>query len=158
MRSFVLHERWPWLKEARDIRGQLLDLLRDADLTFTPGGDNVPLGVLLCRLGEVERSYINSLQTFRQDWSAHPADDELAGSVPRLRAWYQTLDDELEATIAAFSDEDLGRLVDRGRLQATVERQIAIYGEALLLFYGKALVYLKALRKPVPEHILAYFD
>ena len=68
-----------------------------------------------------------------------------------LAAWYARMDDELQHVLEALSEEDLSRSVDRGHgfaPPATV--QFHIYREALLIFYAKAHVYLKALGKGVP--------
>src|SRR6266700_530555 len=65
----------------------------------------------------------------------------------------QLLDDEMLDTISAFSKEDLTKRVDRSGFHSTVEREVDHYGEALLIFFGKATIYLKAMNKPVPESI-----
>ncbi len=152
-----MQEKWPWLEGSRGMRLQLLDILSDADLAFSPGGQNSTLGALLREMGDIEHSYIQSLQTFKQDWSYHNTEAGLESDVARLKAWYQTLDDEMQATVSALANEDLTKLVDRGGFSSTVERQVAIYGEALLIFFGKATIYLKAMNKPLPEQIQDYF-
>jgi uncharacterized damage-inducible protein DinB len=146
-------ERWPWLEEVRGMRSQLLDILSNADLLFSPGGQNLTLGALLRKMGDLEQAYIQSLKTGVQDWSYHTTEAGLEGDLTRLKAWFQALDDELLETISAFSKEELTRHVDRGGFPSTVEREIDHYGEALLIFFGKATIYLKAMNKPVPESI-----
>ena len=42
-----LQERWPWFQEVRGMRLQLLDILSNADLAFSPGGQNMTLGALV---------------------------------------------------------------------------------------------------------------
>ena len=148
-----MQEKWPWLEEVRGMRLQLLDILSNADLAFSPGGQNITLGALLRKMGDIEHSYIQSLKTFKQDWSYHNTEAGLESDITRLKAWYQTLDDEMQVTVSAFSNEDLTRFVDRGGFNSTVERQVDHYGEALLIFFGKATIYLKAMNKPVPESI-----
>ncbi len=49
MKRFI-QERWPWLEEVREMRSQLLDILSNADLSFSPGGQNMTLGALLHRM------------------------------------------------------------------------------------------------------------
>ena len=68
MNRYML-EKWPWIEGTHGMRSQLLDSLSDADLAFSPGGQNMTLGALCREMGEVEYSYIQSLKTFRQDWS-----------------------------------------------------------------------------------------
>ena len=70
-----------------------------------------------------------------------------------LRAWYEQLDAELYAAVAALSDEDVAsRRIDRGHgFMVPADVQLHIYQEALIIFYGKATVYLKLLDKPTSE-------
>ena len=149
-------EKWSWIDGTHAMRSQLLDVLSDADLAFNPGGQNMTLGALCREMGEIEHSYVQSLKTFQQDWSYHNGEANLESSVARLKAWFQTLDDELKATISAFSDEDLKKTVDRGGYMMPVELQLDVYLQALLIFFGKATVYLKAMNKPLPQQIQEY--
>ena len=149
-------EKWSWIDGTHAMRSQLLDILSDADLAFNPGGQNMTLGALCREMGEIEHSYVQSLKTFQQDWSYHNMEADLESSVARLKAWFQTLDDELKATISAFSDEDLKKTVDRGGYMMPVELQLDVYLQALLIFFGKATVYLKAMNKPLPQQIHEY--
>src|SRR5439155_14015704 len=58
-----MQEKWPWIEGTHGMRSQLTDILSDADLAFNPGGQNMTLGMLLREIGEIEHSYIQSLQT-----------------------------------------------------------------------------------------------
>ncbi len=40
-----MQEKWPWPEGSRRMRLKLLDTLSDADLAFSPGGQNSTLGV-----------------------------------------------------------------------------------------------------------------
>ena len=151
-----MEEKWPWIEGTHGMRTQLLDSLSDADLAFNPGGRNVTLGTLFRQSGEVEYSYIQSLKTFKQDWSHRNTDAGLESSITQLKAWYQTLDEEMKATVAALSDEDLKKTVDRGGYAMPVELQLDVYLQALLIFFGKATIYLKAMNKSMPQTIEEY--
>jgi len=151
-----MSEKWPWIEGTHAMRTQLLDTLSDADLTFNPGGQNMTLGALCRELGDTEYSYTQSLKTFKQDWSYHNAEAGLESSVKRLSAWFHTLDEELKATVSALSDEDLKKTIDRGGYAMPVELQLDVYLQALLIFFGKATVYLKAMNKPLPQQIQEY--
>ncbi len=151
-----MQEKWPWVEGTHAMRSQLLDILSDADLAFSPGEQNMTLGALLREMGETEHSYIQSLKNFKQDWSYHNTEAELESSVARLKAWYQTLDDEMKATISAISNEDLTKTVDRGGFSMPVELQLDVYLQALLIFLGKATIYFKAMNKPLPQQIQEY--
>lgn len=147
----LLTNTYPTFRLYQALRAQLMDLLVDEDLRFTPGGENPPLGALCVEIGEVEHAYIQSFVTFRIDFGYRNPEPALATSVSRLAAWYQELDAELEAAVAALSDEEIKtRQIDRGDWSTTLPMQLEVYKEALLIFYGKASVYLKALGKPRP--------
>jgi uncharacterized damage-inducible protein DinB len=151
-----MQEKWPWIEGTHGMRSQLLDTLSDADLAFSPGGQNMTLGMLLREIGEIEYSYIQSLRTFKQDWSYHNTEVGLESSLTQLKAWYQTLDDEMKATVSALSDEDLTKSVDRGGFSMPVELQLDVYLQALLIFFGRATVYLKAMNRSLPKQIQEY--
>jgi hypothetical protein len=144
---------YPTFELYQAMRNQLMEILTDADLDYTPGGANPPLGVLCRELGEVERAYIESFKTFTLDFSYRNPEPGLEHSVARLSAWFADLDRELKATIAGLSEDDIRqRVVDRGG-GFTLPPQItlSVYNEALLIFYGKVIVYLRAAGKLVPE-------
>ncbi|HZT98621.1 MAG TPA: DinB family protein [Ktedonobacteraceae bacterium] len=151
-----MHEKWPWIEGTHGMRTQLLDILSDADLAFNPGGQNMTLGMLLREIGDIEHSYTQSLQTFKQDWSYHNTEAGIENSLTQLKAWYQTLDDEMKATVSALSDEDLTKTVDRGGFSMPVDLQLDVYLQALLIFLGKATIYLKAMNKPLPQQMQEY--
>lgn len=155
MNCYML-EKWPWIEGSHGMRSQLLDILSDADLAFSPGGQNITFGALCREMGEIEYSYVQSLKTFKQDWSYRNTEAGLESSVARLKAWFQTLDDELKATASAFSDEDLKKTVDRSGYAMPVELQLDVYLQALLIFFGKATIYLKGMNKALPQYIQEY--
>jgi hypothetical protein len=147
-----MQEQWSIFEGTHGMRTQLMDTLSDADLAFNPGGQNMTLGALCREIGEIEHSYIQSLKTLKQDWSYRNTEVGLETSVSRLQAWYQTLDSELEATVSALSDEDFKKVVDRG-FTVPIQIQLDIYLQALLIFFGKATIYLKAMNKSLPQQI-----
>ena len=152
----IMNEKWPWIEAAQGMRSQLLDILSDADLAFHPGGQNMTFGALCRQMGETEHSYIQSLTTLKQDWSYRNTEADLVSSVARLKAWFQELDDEMKAATAAFSDERVKKTVDRGGGAVSVEFQLDVYLQAVLIFLGKATIYLKAMNKPLPQSFEDY--
>ena len=151
MNAFMT-ENFPLFQEYQGLRDALMASLTDADLAFTPGGDNPTLGDLCREIGETERIYIDSIKNRKIDWSAYGTTGAaMVSSVERLSAWYTALDAELRAALEALSDEELMQTVDRGGWSIPIRFQIEIYKEALLLFYGKADVYARALRKTPSE-------
>jgi len=155
MNSYM-QEKWPWIEGTHALRTQLLDTLSDAELAFSPGGQNMTLGALCREMGETEHSYTQSLKTFKQDWSYRNTEAGLESSVARLQAWFQTLDEEMKATASALSDEDLKKTVDRGGYAMPVDMQLDVYLQALLIFFGKATIYLKAMNKALPQQVQDY--
>jgi hypothetical protein len=113
----------------------------------------------LCReIGEVQYAYLQSLHTFTQDWSYRNTEAGLDGSVARLKAWYEPLDADLQAAVAALTDDDLRKTVDRGGYAMPLDFQLDAYPQALLIFFGKAAVYLRAMNKPLPPQFQEYID
>ena len=147
----LMQEKWPWIEGTHGMRIQLLDILNDADLAFNPGGQNMTLGALLREMGEIEYSYIQSLKTFKQDWSYHNTEAGMENSLSQIKTWYQTLDDEMKAAVSDLTDEDSTKTIDRGGYNTPVDLQLDIYLQALLIFFGKATVFLKAMSKPLPK-------
>jgi hypothetical protein len=141
------------LHETQSVRYDLMQTLTDSDLAYKLPGDNPTLGELCREIGEVEYSYIQSFKTFKHDWSYRTTEPELATSVARLQAWYTTLDNEFETVVRGFSEDDLHhKQIDRGHgFTPSPYVQFQIYHEALLMFYAKASVYLKALQKSVND-------
>lgn len=145
-----MEEKWSWVEGSHDMRTQLLDSLSDADLAFTPGGMAMTLGALCREWGEIEHSYVQSLKTFTHDWTYRNTQPGLESSVSQLKAWFAQLDTEMKNVVSAFSDDDLKKTVDRGGFPAPVEMQLEVYLQALLIFFGKASIYLRAMNKPLP--------
>jgi hypothetical protein len=138
------------------LRGQLLDTLSDEDLAFSLGGSTKTLGVLCREIGDVEQSYVDSFRTFRQTFDYRHGDARVEHSVVALRSWYATLDRDLLAAVEAISEDDISnRRIKRGDFDADFFSplpavQLDIYREALLIFYGKATIYLRAMGRPLP--------
>ena len=156
----ILENYYPTFEMFQSLRAQLMETLSDEDLLFETGGENVTLGALCRQIGETEHSYIDSFRTFTQDFDYRNDQPGLAGSVERLVAWYADLDNELKRVVSALSEEDLAnRKVDRGGgFIISPAVQLEVYKEALLIFYGKVDIYLKAMGKPRPEQWAVWID
>jgi hypothetical protein len=149
--------KWSWIEGSHGMRTGILDTLNDSDLAFNPGGANMTLGALCRQTGEIEYSYIQSLKTFKQDWLYHNTEAGLDTSVAQLKAWYQKLDDELKEIVSGLSEEDLKKEVQRDSgFTMPVELQLETYLQALFIFFGKAVIYLNAMNKPLPPSIKDY--
>jgi hypothetical protein len=64
----------------------------------------------------------------------------------------QELDAELTEVVAGMSDDDLRKTIARG-FPVAVETQLQIYLQALLIFFGKATVFLKAMDRPLTKEL-----
>jgi hypothetical protein len=139
------------------LRNELTDRLADADLEVRLGGETETIGALCREIGEIEHTYVESLRTFKQDFGYRNADPRLEHSVDALRTWYASLDHDLMAAIEALSEDDIEhrRIVrsdfDESFFAPLARQQLDIYREALLIFYGKVSVYLKALGRSRTE-------
>lgn len=149
----LMREYYPTFEYYQAMRNQLMEMLDENDLVFSPGGENPTLGALCLEIGETQVSYIESFKNFAQDFSYRNDEPSLERSVERLKAWYWKLDQELKSVLEGLSENDLrSRLVDRGGgFQLPLHIQLDVYKEALLIFYGKVSVYLKAMGKERPQ-------
>jgi len=156
----IMTEYYPTFQLYQALRDQLMTIVTDEDLRYTPGGTNPPLGTLCRTIGEVEYAYIQSFKTFTQDFSYRNTAAGLADSVRQLTAWFAALDQDLRATIEGLSEDDItNRLIDRGGdFQLPPQIQLSVYNEALLIFYGKVSVYLRAMGKSLPQQWQDWLD
>jgi uncharacterized damage-inducible protein DinB len=138
------------------LRDELMEILSDDDLGFHVGGTNASLGALCREIGEIEHSYVESFKTFRQDFDYRKPDPVVDESVDALSSWYVALDRELMAAVGALSEEAIQtRRIVRDfdvDFAPSASTQLDIYREALLIFYGKVSVYLRAMGKAQPGH------
>jgi hypothetical protein len=138
------------------LRGQLTAALDDADLATSLGGSTLTLGALCREIGEIEMSYIEGLRTFRQRFDHRHDDDRVEHEVAALAAWYDELDRDLHGAIDGLTETDIRtrRILrsdfDESFFSPMATQALDIYREALLIFYGKATVYLRALDRPLP--------
>lgn len=129
------------------MRNQLMDMLTDADLAYALPG-SMTLGELCANSGQVQQSYIDSLRTFEQSFDYAPVEPGVAISVERLKGWFAKLDRDMDDAFAAIPEEQVQtREIDRGGHTMPVRVQLHCYREGMLIFYGRATLYLNALGK-----------
>ena len=151
----IKNEQWPWIEASHGMRAQLIDSLSDADLAFSPGGQAMTLGALCREMGETEHSYIQSLKTLKQEWSYRHPDEEVVNNVENLKTWFQTLDAEMQAAITTLLEEGREKTIDRSG-PVTVEFQLDAYLQAVLIFLGKATIYLRVMNRQFPPFFQEY--
>ena len=150
------HLKETFFEEYHSLRGQLMAILADDDLRFQLGGESATLGALCREIGQIEYAYVESFRTFTQDFGYRNEDPRLERSVDALVAWYADLDREMTAVLETLGEDDiLNRRIVRGDFDAEFfsplpRVQLDIYREALLIFYGKVSVYLRAMGRPLP--------
>jgi uncharacterized damage-inducible protein DinB len=149
----IMESYYPVFRLYQSLRDQMMDLLEDEDLAFRLGGSNPTLGTLCREIGEVQHCYIESFRTFEMDLAYNVDQPELEQSVEKLANWYLKLDEELEEAVSAIKQDEIdSRKINRGGdFIISPQKQLEVYQEALLIFYGKSAVYLKALGKELPE-------
>jgi hypothetical protein len=141
----------------QQLRDELMAALDDRDLEMRLGGETETIGSLCREIGEIEHSYVESLRTFRQDFGYRSPNPRLEHSVDELRTWFTGLDRELMAAIEALTEDDIEshHIVrsdfDPSFFAPLAKQQLDTYREALLIFYGKISVYLKAMGRPRSE-------
>jgi hypothetical protein len=143
------------------VRDELLAELSDEDLAFRLHG-NPSLGELLAEYASVQRTYIDSFTTLRHDWTAIATEDDLATSIERLRERFGRLDEDLRVTLDALGDSDgdgdgddaTGIVIDRGGWQLSAGSQLHTLREAMIITLGKAVVYLRAMDRQIPQQVL----
>ncbi|MCX6047556.1 MAG: hypothetical protein NT075_20855 [Chloroflexi bacterium] len=148
----------PMFREYQVIREQLMAVLTDSDLAFSLGGETLTLAALCREIGEIEAAYSQAFKTFKLDFTYRNTSLPLEASVAALTAWYVELDHALETTITALTEDEIAtKSIDRGDgWQQPVPNCLDIYKEALIIFYGKASIYLRALGKPRPQQMQAW--
>jgi len=137
---------WDLNRMYTPLRDELMASLSDKDLAFSPGGENPTLGELCREIGETQYAYVQSFKTFKIDFSYRVNDDAYLTSVAKLQSWYAELDQQLEAELETINDGDVANIMmDRGGYEVPLHISLDILREALLIFYGKVSVYLKAM-------------
>ncbi len=151
-----------YFAEYQLLRNQLTDLLADDDLAFRPGPGTASLGELCREIGDIESSYVEAFRTFRQSFDWRNPDPLMERSVAALKAWYADLDRDLLAALEALTEDDIAnRRIKRGDFDVDdfsplAAQELDIYREALLIFYGKVSIYLRAMGRELPRHWQAW--
>ena len=143
-----------WFAGYQDLRTQLMGVLGDDDLAFRPGGATYTFGQLCREIGEIEYSYIEAIRTFRQDFEWRNPDPRSERTVAALSSWFADLDKDLQAAIEAVTDDDAANRrffrADLPDFSPLLPQELDIYREALLIFYAKASIYLRAMGRELP--------
>jgi DinB family protein len=156
------HLDMTYFAEYQVLRDELMELLTDDDLSYRPGAATFSLGELCREIGEIEHSYVEALRTFRQDFDWRTPDPRVERSVGALREWYADLDRRLATALDALTEDEVAnRRVTRHDFDVEgfsplPPQELDIYREALLIFYGKVSIYLRAMGKVLSERWQAW--
>jgi hypothetical protein len=150
MMNSLIQEELPGNQELRD---ELLEMLSDQELAYKLPGNNPTLGELCAEMGYIQQVYTHSFKTLKHDWTYRESAPAIPYQVANLKVWFQKLDAQLVEAISGLSEADVHALqIDRGHgFTSSPYVQFQIYREAILIFYAKASVYLKALEKPYSD-------
>ncbi len=156
----LMERYYPVFQLYQALRGQMMEMLTDDDLSFHPGGENLTLGALCRQIGEVQYAYIESFKTFQIDFSYRNEEPGIDTSVRKLSSWFDEQDKILKEILESFSEEELQKkTINRGGdFILPIQIQLDVYKEALLIFYGKSNVYLKMMGKTLPEQWRHWID
>jgi hypothetical protein len=149
----IMRDYYPMFEEYQALRNQLVELLSDSDLSFRPSEANLTLGALCREIGETQVAYIYSFKTLKSDFSyRHKDSSALEASVVRLRTWFSELDHDLKQVVADLSDNEIqSREIEHGKFSFPISFQLTVYAEALIIFYGKVSIYLRAMGTDIPK-------
>jgi uncharacterized damage-inducible protein DinB len=140
----------PMFDAMKTMRDEWLSAITDADLAFNPGGSNKPMGELLREMGEVNQAYIESFKTFKHNWTKDSPD---LSTLEQLQRWFAEQDNELNANLSALSDDDMTNTIERAGYPMPIEMQLQAYLQGLLIYFGKATIYLRAMNKTLPSKL-----
>lgn len=152
------HLEATYFAEYQALRAELMELLTDDDLAYRPGAGAFSLGELCREIGDIEHTYVEGLRTFRQDVDWRAPDPRTEGSVEAMKARYADLDRRLADALEALTEDQVANQrvtrndFDVGEFAPLAPQELDIYREALLIFYGKVSVYLRAMGKVLPGH------
>ena len=153
----LIEEKWVWIAGVHAMRSGLLESLSNADLVFNPGGQNSSLGELFREIGQVEQSYIDSFKNSKQDFLYRHPDPMLETSVANLTVWFQSMDAAFIETLSAITEADTHKTIQRPAGNAvTLSLQVDIYIQAMMIFFGKAIIYYRTMEKSLPHSIQTY--
>ena len=147
-----------YFAEYQLLRNELMDVLTDQDLAFRPGGTAFSLGELCREIGDIEQSYAEAFRAFQQDFGRRNPDRRMERSVAALTEWYADLDRDLRSALEALTEDDIAdRRIARSDFDIEgfsplPSQELDVYREALLIFYGKVSIYLRAMGRELPGH------
>ena len=146
-----------YFAEYQLLRTELMEVLADDDLAFRPGAAAYSLGELCREIGDIESSYVEAFRTFRQTFGRRGAAG-IERSVAALTRWYADLDGDLRSALEALTEEDIANRkikrtdFDIDDFSPLPGQELDVYREALLIFYGKVSIYLRAMGRELPGH------
>src|SRR5579871_6112412 len=151
----LMTEQGDWVKGMHSLRASLLDVLTDADLKFSLPG-NATLGETFREEAEIEQSYADSFKTFKQTFETGKSDPALATDLAKLKAYFQQVDADLDAALNGLSEDDIKKNIERNGFSLDAKTQLSVYTQAVLIFFGKATIYYRAIPKQLPDNWKAW--
>lgn len=143
-----------WLGGVHGMRDGLLEQLTDDDLDRSTGGRNVTFGQLFTDLAELQQSYISSLRTRDQQWPDATTHEQ--PTVADLTHRFRELDADMERAVVHAGERGEAAITRPGGEVRTPDEQLEIYTQAVFIFLGKAVVYMRAVDRDLPPSVAHY--
>ena len=157
MASPILESQFDVLEMTQERKYELLSVLNDSNLTYKLPGQNMTLGELCKEMGEVQQSYIEGFRTRKMDFEYKSSEAAYSTSVSAIIDWYRALDVELISALKALDGVGVEKeTVQRPEFAPPILVNLHIFREGLLIFYGKASIYLRALEITPPPMFQAW--
>ena len=150
-----LMKRYPELMELNQkLRRDVLDAISDEDLGHTLGGDTLSLAELPLQQNRWKDDYVQAWSTLELRHGSQSAPEQQ--TVVGFKLWFGSIEQDIRTTLEAMSDEELSRPVKRGTYSLPLEITACTYRESLIIFAGKASLYLHSLGGPLSAHLKGF--
>ena len=151
----LMTEMGQLLDMTHGVRDQALALVEEADMAFALEGSPT-LGDLIRQMGDVQVAYTGAFASRKIDWATSADGRDGVTSGADAAAWFAGLDQAFKDAVGAVADEDLAAMVERDGWSYPITAHFHTYREAVLIFFGKLDLYLRALGKTRPDEWAAW--
>lgn len=131
----------------RGLTLDLLEILEESDLNFSPGGKVTTWGEQFLHMGRVQKDYMDALSSLSIKFRG----DSLAPenlTIPDIINEYKNLDKELVKEVNTF---DRNKKIDWYGNGVTIEEHICYLSEHEVFHHGQWATFLNILKRPFPK-------
>ena len=126
----------------------LLQLLSDADLSFSPGPDQSPFWKHFRHIGRVQENYTDALASKKIAFSPRTAHYSGGLKKDSLLTYLQELDKRM---LALLKSADSNLVIDWYGESVTLEQHLIRLAEHEVLHHGQFILYMTSLKRDFPE-------